>query len=207
MERQGTSGSLRLHLMLPHITTLGPYVRMGIWTQGCLKRCPGCVTPESQPLTGGRQVSYEEIERLFFRFSAHEGLTVSGGEPFLQARALCGLIDRLRAVKDLGVIVYTGYTLEELMGTGAPEGSLMLLDRTDLLIDGPYRAELDDGGALRGSSNQRVIPLTERYRDRLFLFGPGQPRRIELRYTGEGLGLVGIPKSENKGEGTDHGEQ
>ena len=52
-----------------------------------------------------------------------------------------------------------------------------------------------------------VIPLTERYRDRLFLFGPGQPRRLELRYTGEGLGLVGIPKSENKGEGTDHGEQ
>lgn len=207
MNQPEPSETLRLHLLLPQITTLGPYVRLGIWTQGCPRRCHGCVTPEAQPLTGGRLAAPGEIERLYFRFPAHEGLTVSGGEPFLQAKVLCGLIDRLRARKDVGVIIYTGYTLEELKQAGAPEGSLALLNRTDLLIDGPYQAALDDGGALRGSSNQRVLPLTDRYRDCLRLFGPGQARRTELRYTGEGFGLVGIPVSGNKGDGTDYGIQ
>ena len=130
---------------------------------------------------------------MLLRFPEQEGLTVSGGEPFLQAEALARLIDRLRKRKEIGVILYTGYTLEELRGQQAPEGSGALLERIDLLIDGPYIANLNDGGALRGSSNQRVIPLTERYRDRLWMYGAGRERQVELRYTEEGFGIVGVP--------------
>ena len=199
MERTDGTDVLRLHRLIPRVTTLGPFVRLGVWTQGCLGSCPGCVTPEARPLTGGKPVTFDGIERLFLRFPEQEGLTVSGGEPFLQAAALCRLIDRLRARRDMGVIVYTGYTLDELQKTRAAE-NLALLDRIDLLIDGPYITALDDGGALRGSSNQRILPLTDRYRNCLDQYGPGRPRRTELRYTDDGFGLVGIPSKRRKEE-------
>lgn len=95
-------------------------------------------------------------------FSRPDGITISGGEPFLQAAELA---DMLRKVADLsgekpGVIIYTGYTLEELETL---PGAQELLALTDILIDGPYIRELDDGKSLRGSSNQRVHFLSDRY--------------------------------------------
>lgn len=200
MKQPRKCDALRLHRLVPRITALGPYMRLGIWTQGCLRRCPNCITPESQPLTGGRLAAFDEIEALFLRYPEQEGLTISGGEPFLQAGALCCLIDRLRAHRDAGVIVYTGYTLEELLRSEDAEENQALLERIDLLIDGPYRAELDDGKTLRGSANQRVIPLTNRYRNCLDLYGAAQPRKTELKYTEEGFGLVGIPPRQSKEE-------
>ncbi len=183
--------TLRLYQMVPRIRSLGPFLRLGVWTQGCLKRCPGCVSPESRPLEGGRVVPVDAAVSLALKYPEQEGITVSGGEPFLQAEALCLMIDRIRARRDMGVILYTGYTLEELQGMGGAAEEL--LGRLDLMIDGPYERERDDGGALRGYSNQRALALTDRYRDHLADYGaPG--RQTELRYTESGFALIGIPK-------------
>ena len=181
-----------MHQMLPDITTLGPFKRFVLWTQGCRRRCPGCVSPDSRPLDGGREIPVEEIARKILQHD-QEGITVSGGEPFLQARALCDLIDRLRGERDTGVILYTGYTLEELSAADAPDGAAELLDRIDLLIDGPYVRELNDDASLRGSSNQRVLPLTGRYRDYLSLYGVSGGRETELRVLPDGFFIAGIP--------------
>ena len=102
--------------------------------------------------------------------SSVEGITISGGEPFLQAGALAELIRAVKRHRDIGVIVYTGFLYEEL---GTQECANELLELCDLIIDGPYIKELDDGKALRGSSNQRVIPLTDRYKEYLCLYGNG----------------------------------
>ena len=163
-----------------------PGVRYALWVQGCPRRCPGCVAPEAQALDGGTELETGALAWEIL-LSGAEGLTISGGEPFLQAEALAELIRTVRRKRDLGVIVYTGYVYEELLADPAARA---LLEETDLLIDGPYVKELDDGKSLRGSSNQRVIPLTERYREELSLYGrPERPTEAfahgaEVHYVG-----------------------
>lgn len=177
---------LSVHMREPAVHTLGPGVRYALWVQGCPRRCPGCVAPEAQALDGGTELETGALAWEIL-LSGAEGLTISGGEPFLQAEALAELIRTVRRKRDLGVIVYTGYRYEELLADPAARA---LLEETDLLIDGPYVKELDDGKSLRGSSNQRVIPLTERYRGELSLYGrPERPTEAfvhgaEVHYVG-----------------------
>ena len=44
---------VQLHNLQDGVTVLGPGVRYGLWVQGCPRRCPGCMTPQSQPREGG----------------------------------------------------------------------------------------------------------------------------------------------------------
>lgn len=170
------------------VRTLGPGDRFALWTSGCGRRCPGCTTPESWDMHSGRKTSVDEL-RMEIIASGNKGLTISGGEPFLQAKALAELIRGIRRFADIGVIIYTGYLYEELSGLcGADE----LLAECDLLIDGPYIRELDDGKSLRGSSNQRALPLTDRYRADLGLYGKSGRQREVFHYT-DGISEVGIP--------------
>ena len=67
-----------------------------------------------------------------------------------------------------------------------------LLRQTDLLIDGEYIRELDDGKGLRGSSNQRAIPLNARGEALLALWAR-QARRREVFRHGAEVHEVGLP--------------
>lgn len=132
------------------------------------------------------------------KMSRPDGLTISGGEPFLQAEMLSELLRLLKKGMncDVGVIVYTGYTLEELQRMPFAQG---LLEQTDLLIDGPYVQELDDGLSLRGSSNQRVIPLTDRYNRPEILSLYGQDlRTVQIVRHGFGICRVGVANENDK---------
>lgn len=181
---------LRLIHREPGVTTLGPGRRYVFWTAGCNRRCPGCTTPESHE-AAGYAISPAALA-LEIALSKPDGITISGGEPFLQSEAVAETLRCLREVQhcDTGVIVYTGYRMEELAKVA---GANALLARTDLLIDGPYIRELDDGGALRGSSNQRVIPLTDRYNTQEVLTLYGAPeRRSEYFLHADGIARVGV---------------
>lgn len=170
------------------ITTLGPHRRFGLWVQGCNRDCKGCIAKRSHDPDKGE---WMEVGLLAWRIisSDSEGITVSGGEPFLQSEALCALIQQIKEKRDIGVIIYTGYRVEELSEVPFAD---KLLGMTDLLIDGPYVEELDDGKNLRGSSNQRVILLTDRYAEYASLYGTG-PRKTEIFYHENGFHMVGLP--------------
>lgn len=87
-----------------------------------------------------------------------QGVTFSGGEPFLQSAALADLAQKLH-VNSLDVVTYTGYTLEKLKAM-KDESINALLRESDLLIDGPFQSENRDLTlSFRGSSNQRIIEL------------------------------------------------
>ena len=101
----------------------------------------------------------------------------------LQAKALADLIQEVRKKTDLGVMIYTGFTLEELQEADNPDYNL-LLEQCDLLVDGPYIDELNDSKNLRGSSNQRAIPLTDRYAEYAKQIGT-KPAEIEMFYEEE----------------------
>ena len=181
---------LRLHGVRDGVTKLGAGVRYAVWTQGCKKRCRGCMTPESRDMNGGYEMSASELARNIIS-SGREGVTISGGEPFLQARALASAIELVKKERDISVIIYTGYTLEELRATG-DSYVLRLLELCDLLVDGEYIDELNDGMNLRGSSNQRALALTERYAQSAAEYGT-KKAEFELFWGAEKISIVGIP--------------
>jgi anaerobic ribonucleoside-triphosphate reductase activating protein len=152
---------LRLFALAWPVTALGPGDRAVIWVAGCPRDCPGCISPEMQPLDAGEEVPVATLAARLARIAVPiEGVTISGGEPFDQAGALADLLDRLRLVwPEFNVLVYTGYLIEELR---ADPVRAALLERVDILADGPYRQEIPRAHPLTGSGNQRVHYLTPR---------------------------------------------
>lgn len=100
------------------------------------------MTAASQQMNGGFSADTKQLAEEILQSGRH-GLTISGGEPFLQAKALADLIQEVRKKTDLGVMIYTGFTLEELQEADNPDYNL-LLEQCDLLVDGPYIDELND---------------------------------------------------------------
>lgn len=151
---------LRLAGFLASSTANGPGRRAVVWVQGCGRGCPGCFNPEMQDPEGGELRPVEDVARAVVSTGV-EGVTFSGGEPFEQATALARLAGLLRDV-GLSVIAYSGFTHEELLAS-EEESVRALLSACDVLVDGPFVEQMRSALPLRGSSNQRVIPLTSRY--------------------------------------------
>jgi len=188
--------SLQIYNMLPETESLGPGKRFAIWTQGCDKNCDGCLSPRSHSLNGGMQYQISEIIEKILEIKNLEGLTVSGGEPFLQAEGLNLLIVELKKKRDYGIIMYSGYNIDELNKKAEVNKNIRkLLGNIDLLIDGTYDKNLDDGKSLRGSSNQNIIALTERYKNNLNLYGKSG-RKVEMFFNDDKIYFSGVPGKE-----------
>ena len=120
-------------------------------------------------MDAGKEFSVKEVIRgLKKQKKTIQGVTFSGGEPFLQAEELAQVA---LAARQLGwnVATYTGFTYEELLDLGSKgrlgsndSGVNSLLFATDILIDGRYvREERDASLPFRGSANQRIIDVAE----------------------------------------------
>lgn len=138
----------------------GPGIRFTIFVQGCPHRCEGCHNPQTHDFDGGETVT---LESLFERIKGNpllDGVTLSGGEPFCQAKQLSELAAEIKKL-GMNIVTYTGYTFEYLTENASPENFYSeLLSVTDYLVDGPFK--LDKRDILlkfRGSSNQRIIDV------------------------------------------------
>lgn len=167
---------------------LGPYNRFVIWVHGCCFDCEGCLAENTKNGT------YEkvEVDSLATQIvnSQCEGITISGGEPFLQSNVLFNLIRKIKKQRDIGVIAYSGFTLDELRQDN--EMSLLLTE-IDILIDGRYIKELDDNRAYVGSSNQIIHYLSSRYTNIGKEYYGASKRRAEIKLTGTRAILIGVP--------------
>lgn len=177
---------------------LGPYDRAVIWVYGCCFNCEGCVARRYR--SGVYYNASVDDMTEWFLSTKKSHLTISGGEPFLQADALALLIKNIRSETDVGVVIYTGFTYAELADKAEKEEDVKaLLELADLLIDGRYVQESDDGRPYIGSSNQRIIPLTNRYADEIeAYYGTAVGRKIELRFDSEKTVLIGVPSAEQR---------
>lgn len=138
--------------------TDGPGIRYTIFTQGCPHHCPACHNPQTWDFAGGVEVAYTDLLAEIKKNPLLKGITLSGGEPLIQAAALIPLA---RAVRDMGleIAIYTGYTFEQLLEMNNPD-IMALLHLADTLIDGPFLlAERNLELNFRGSSNQRILNL------------------------------------------------
>lgn len=132
----------------------GPGLRFVIFMQGCVLNCKNCHNPQTHNLTGGYEIDTDEIIQTICENPLLDGVTISGGEPFLQEKQLIPLIKKIKQ-HNLSTIVYTGYTFEKLKNKD-------LLNYIDYLIDGPYIEELKSLSLMyRGSSNQRFIDVQQ----------------------------------------------
>lgn len=150
------------------IVTLGPGKRLVIWTKGCSKNCPGCISPEMAVVGNARPYDVERIFCIVKNICDTEkidGVTVSGGDPFEQLDELLDLAERLRTLVD-DVLVYTGYEWESFKQSLSEDTINRIESNISVLIDGPYIEEKNIPGlALRGSENQRLIFFDSRKED------------------------------------------
>ena len=152
---------MRLSGITPESLVDGPGLRYVIFTQGCLHHCHGCHNSDSWDINAGKEFSVREIIRLIKKQKQIiQGITFSGGEPFLQAGELAEVAQTVQQI-DLDVVTYTGFTYEQLIEKNDTDINLLLFS-SDILIDGKYIHELRSNSLqFRGSSNQRVINLSE----------------------------------------------
>jgi len=188
-----TNELLRVHAILNRTNVLGPGERFALWLQGCEKNCKDCISPSSRNPDAGTLLSVDSLVDKILSENNIEGITISGGEPFLQFMALHTLLRKLREKSSLGVIIYTGYYLTELRDMNVSEIEDIIAKYSDIIIDGPYIDELNDGKSLRGSSNQTVHFLSSRYKENVSPVYDQDNRKFEIIYNSEEAFLVGIP--------------
>ncbi|MBJ2183474.1 MAG: anaerobic ribonucleoside-triphosphate reductase activating protein [Muribaculaceae bacterium] len=132
----------------------GPGLRTSIYTAGCAHACPGCHNEQTWPFDSGEDYT---VQQLLERIDKNDfNVTLSGGDPMYQAKALLPLA---KAIKERGLTIwcYTGFLYEQLLEM--PDAA-ELLKYIDVLVDGPYvDAQRDPDLRFRGSSNQRLIDV------------------------------------------------
>ena len=155
-----TPSTIRLYGMVNDSIVDGPGYRFSVFTQGCPHHCEGCHNPESHDPEGGTLYTLDEVEKLFSANPLLSGITLSGGEPFMQPAACAELARRAHA-KGLDVWTYTGSTLEAHQQSDDPAVHA-LLNETDVLVDGPFiLAQRSLELLYCGSKNQRIIDMNK----------------------------------------------
>ena len=147
---------IRIAGIVPESVVDGTGLRFTIFFQGCLRNCKGCHNPATHDLNGGEILETDEIISAIKKNPLLTGITLSGGEPFLQIEPA---LELAKAAKILGLNVwcYTGYKFENI-----PADAEELLKNIDVLVDGEYIEELRDLELnFRGSKNQRLIDLNK----------------------------------------------
>lgn len=188
---------LRIAAVVADTCAEGPGRRWALWVQGCSIRCAGCCNPEMFDDRRGQAAEFDELAAGVAEARARgvEGVTFLGGEPFEQAADLATLAGHARALA-MTVMVFSGYTLDQLRGRG---DAAALLAATDLLVDGPYDRTRPEpappvGRRWIGSANQQMHYLSAAY-------AAGDPRMrdantIEIRLSRDALQINGWPTAD-----------
>lgn len=170
------------------VEVLGPGKRVGIWFCGCPRRCKGCSNPELWEFQDRYRTTPQHIFELVMQIAKKhpiDGFTITGGDPMYQAEALQKLILLLRNIST-DILVYTGYKRNEL-----PRESL---NGIAVLIDGEYIESRNTNCILRGSDNQSIYILDDRFRERYNNYLSFTVNQIQNFMTADGVVSVGIHK-------------
>lgn len=128
----------RIHSIQSLGTVDGPGIRFVVFMQGCNLRCSCCHNPDTWNLSGGTLYTPMEIAEKAARYTEYfgesGGITVSGGEPLLQAAFVAELF---RACHNLGI-----HTCLDTSGSVSGDAVSDLLTVTDrVLLDIKYTTD------------------------------------------------------------------
>lgn len=175
---------INVHAIIPLSRINGPGKRMVIFFQGCRRKCPGCFNPDTHSPADRNLYSPEDI---FGKYTAGaiageiEGITISGGEPFLQVSGLYRLLKTAQERYGLSTVVYTGFTCQELAANSEARACFRFID---VMVDGMYDESKKEPTLLaRGSANQEFHFLSAKYKKEDFYM----PGKAEVIISREGL--------------------
>lgn len=185
------AGSLRPPLLSQDS---GPGLRWLLFLQGCARPCTTqCLNPHYLDPKGGRVVLLSELHLVAGQVAAGtwgqvEGVTLLGGEPTDQATDLLPFLEFVHGL-GLSVMLYSGHPLTWF---DRPQNAAAkaLLKWVDILVDGPFLPGLAEPGLhWRGSSNQRILRLTNRYTEEELAVGQSYAG-VTLTLRGRGLPVI-----------------
>lgn len=138
----------------------GPGLRFSVFTQGCPHHCKGCHNAQTHDPTGGMSTTTQRIFEEYQKNPYLSGITLTGGEPIMQAKACLELAKMVRGAGG-NVLLFSGYTFEQLQVLSEQNPTIQkLLEECYILVDGPFiMEERDLSLPLAGSRNQRVLDL------------------------------------------------
>lgn len=188
------------HMVVDRNGLLGPTPRLVLWLHGCDRNCPGCIAIDWNTKAAAEMtLSVSTLLQMAGDYPSLEGVTISGGEPFRQSEPLSRLVAALHDC-GLGIILYTGYTLAQLKALPPANRVENILTSVDVLIDGAYVADMDDGLPFRGSANQIIHHFSNRYQD---YFSLNKNRKSIIEQRDGHYYLLGIPDACAKSEWAD----
>ncbi|WP_367371145.1 anaerobic ribonucleoside-triphosphate reductase activating protein [Pediococcus parvulus] len=140
----------------------GEGVRCSLYVSGCPFHCPGCYNVAAQNFHYGKPYTQELEDQIIEDLSQDyvQGLTLLGGEPFLNTQVCLKICKRVR--QEFGhskdIWSWSGYTWDELLKDS--DDKLEMLSLLDILVDGRFLEEQKDLTLqFRGSANQRIIDV------------------------------------------------
>lgn len=147
----------RIHSLETFGTLDGPGIRFVLFMQGCALQCQFCHNPDTWDTTAGRTVTVDEVLKqiepyLKYYELSGGGITVSGGEPTLQAPFVAELFRQVKRRWNL-------HTALDSSGFCEPSHAKELLEVTDLVL-------LD----FKEMNNERHIALTSQPNERIHRF-------------------------------------
>lgn len=179
------------------LTTLGPGTRLGIWTMGCAHACPGCIAENWWAFDRSKNIRLDDLKqitKLHHVVHPKMGITISGGDPFFQKEFLSFLKYCKEELKIKDILVYTGFTMKEILES-SQAWRKECLQYIDVLIDGRYVESLNDNLPLRGSSNQVIHFLNPAIKDHYEPILKGS-REFKVKIEGDSFQVYGIvPKN------------
>lgn len=152
---------INLHAVLLQSRSNGPGLRAVVWFQGCSVGCSGCFNPSTHSFEPNQLIKPDTLAMQIISLSKQiEGMSISGGEPFDQVEGLVKFTKAIRANSDLSVILFSGYTFEQIKKI--PRHS-EVLENIDVLIAGPFYKSKLQQKSLAGSSNKTYHFFTNVY--------------------------------------------
>ena len=108
--------------------------RFVIWVQGCHLACPECWSKHTWSFYKQRWLEVDKVFDEIVDTKNIEGVTFSGGEPFVQAKSLYYLAKRIKDELGLNLQIFTGYELTELTN----KYQTLLLELADVIVSGRF---------------------------------------------------------------------
>ena len=149
---------IRLHSVESLGTYDGPGVRLVLFTQGCNFKCKYCANPDTIEKTGeSRLYEYDELMNLARSqrpfFGKRGGITMSGGEPLMQAKAIAPFF---RMLQEEGF-----NTCIDTNGSYITEDVKELLEYTDLVLLDIKGMDEQAHINIAGASNKATLRFTK----------------------------------------------
>jgi anaerobic ribonucleoside-triphosphate reductase activating protein len=147
--------NLQINYIGKKLHAQGPGIRYTIWTQGCSIHCVGCSNIDTWDFSCGTSINTESLSKDILGTRGIDGVTITGGEPLDQFDAVLSLCKALFG--QVCIFLTTGYTMGQLHHKGLAE----ILSFVDIICTGPFEQDHICSGEWKGSSNQKIVFITE----------------------------------------------